>query len=170
MGTRLSITSPSQIYTFNATTDSVTVGRSLKCDFNIPKEDLSREHCRIDIVGEDYFITDLGSKNGVFVDRIRLLPNERAKITETSLVVLASIYQMKINAYEIKTRSDIVIKIPKVETETVTFEMDFLMEQKAPATKKRPPVEDVPRSEAPKMVAGFIAVIAIMIIYQALGR
>lgn len=166
---RLSITSPTQIYTLNATSHSITIGRSLKCDFNIPKEDLSREHCRIDVENEEYFITDLDSKNGVFVDRLRILPQVRTKITESSHVVLASIYQLKINAYEIKTRSDIVIKIPRSDTETVTFEMDFSKDKPVEKVPKKKGPELSPVRETSKIIAGFVVALTVLIFYQAFG-
>jgi pSer/pThr/pTyr-binding forkhead associated (FHA) protein len=55
--------------------DSVTIGRSNKCDIVIPKESMSRQHCRVEIKGGEFFITDLNSINGVFIDGNKTQPN-----------------------------------------------------------------------------------------------
>lgn len=55
----------------------VTVGRSNKCDFMIADESLSRQHCLIELENGEFYITDLGSSNGVFIDGDRLPANTR---------------------------------------------------------------------------------------------
>lgn len=57
--------------------DQVIVGRSLKCDIVVPEEALSRQHCQIDLKDGEFFVTDLGSANGVFLDGVRIPPQER---------------------------------------------------------------------------------------------
>jgi FHA domain len=56
------------------------LGRDDMCDLVIPDRQVSRRHARIWLEGEDYFLEDLGSKNGTFVngqelDRPRALQN-----------------------------------------------------------------------------------------------
>ncbi len=56
--------------------ETITIGRSNKCDLVIPQESISRQHCKVEIKGEEFFITDLGSINGVYIEGNKILPNE----------------------------------------------------------------------------------------------
>lgn len=56
-------------------TDSVSIGRSSKCDLVIPHEGMSRHHCKIELKDGEIYITDLGSINGVFIDGKKLTAN-----------------------------------------------------------------------------------------------
>ena len=55
----------------------VTVGRSPKCDLVIPHESISRKHCQIEVIKGNFYITDLGSSNGVTVNGIRIPAEHR---------------------------------------------------------------------------------------------
>jgi hypothetical protein len=55
----------------------VTIGRSNKADFVVNDESLSRVHCQVDLVDGQFFITDLGSANGVYIDSTRLEANQK---------------------------------------------------------------------------------------------
>lgn len=55
--------------------DIVVIGRSTKCDIVIPHESMSRQHCQIEFRDGEFFVTDLGSSNGVFVDEEKIEPN-----------------------------------------------------------------------------------------------
>ncbi|MES2525764.1 MAG: FHA domain-containing protein [Bdellovibrionota bacterium] len=49
-----------------------TLGRSETCRICIPSEHFSREHCLIEFVDGKVYVTDLESKNGVFINHIRI--------------------------------------------------------------------------------------------------
>lgn len=49
-----------------------TVGRSAECRVSIDSEHFSREHCLIELIDGKIFVTDQNSKNGVFINHIRL--------------------------------------------------------------------------------------------------
>lgn len=59
------------------TKNSMLIGRSKACDFQINEESISRQHCLIENVNGEVFITDLNSANGVFIDSNRITPNIR---------------------------------------------------------------------------------------------
>jgi len=61
--------------------DSLTIGRSTKSDICIPDESLSRSHCLLQYSNGDFFITDLGSANGVHIDGRRIGANLRTQFT-----------------------------------------------------------------------------------------
>ena len=49
-----------------------TIGRSESCRLVIDSEGFSREHALIELVDGALYVTDLGSKNGVYINHIRL--------------------------------------------------------------------------------------------------
>lgn len=51
----------------------VTFGRSKKADVFVDDEKLSRKHCKIARIGMGYRLIDLGSRNGTFVNGMRIL-------------------------------------------------------------------------------------------------
>ena len=56
---------------------SVIVGRSPKCDLVVPHDSMSRQHCQIDYFKEQFYITDLGSSNGVSINGQKIPPNQK---------------------------------------------------------------------------------------------
>lgn len=56
--------------------ESVTIGRSKACDIVIVSEGISRKHCLVEIKEGEFYITDLGSINGVFIDGKQINPHE----------------------------------------------------------------------------------------------
>lgn len=177
---RLTLTSPIESYAHVTPENNIRIGRSSKCEFTIPREDLSREHCLLEAAADGYYVTDLGSKNGVAVDRIQIPPHIRTKVDETSVIVLANIYTLKINALEIFSKKDIVAKTKapaKEDTETVSFSLDIeaTTEKKLPVfgkrASKRRSVSDAETAnyEVIKMAVGFLLVVS-FVIYHALGR
>jgi pSer/pThr/pTyr-binding forkhead associated (FHA) protein len=80
---------PTQEKTVNKS--KVIIGRSKTCDIVIADEGLSRQHCQIEIEGGEFFITDLGSANGVFLDSKRIEPNVRTPFSTFWQIGLATL-------------------------------------------------------------------------------
>lgn len=57
---------------FKTDKDKVLIGRKSICDIVISKDEISREHCLIELRGEEIFVTDLKSVNGVFINGERI--------------------------------------------------------------------------------------------------
>ena len=51
---------------------SYTIGRRSQNDVHLPDKSISRQHCRIDYDGEFYWIVDLDSHNGTYVNGRRV--------------------------------------------------------------------------------------------------
>ena len=67
------------------------VGRSVKCDVVLKDESLSRQHCLIEIQDGEFYITDVGSANGITIDGIRIAPNERTRFASFNSLFLATV-------------------------------------------------------------------------------
>jgi hypothetical protein len=57
---------------FPLTRNTITIGRGPHCDLQIVTHFVSREHARLTLRGSSAFIEDLGSRNGVFVNSVRV--------------------------------------------------------------------------------------------------
>ena len=65
----------------NVSKTAVTIGRSNKADFVVSDEAFSRVHCLIEVQDGNFYITDLGSANGVFIDGNRIPPDQKTPFT-----------------------------------------------------------------------------------------
>ena len=148
----------------------------MKCDFNIPRDDLSREHCLVESDGDNFFVTDLGSKNGISVNGKKLTPLMKTSVSEEATIVLSNIYYLKINPIMVKTKADIVLKRINPEIDTRTFQLEIPEEKQVLPAKARkilkktkgPAPEETPKKESAKMIIGFILVLG-FVLYQAFG-
>lgn len=55
----------------------IVVGRNSGNDLVIKHDSVSRQHCRIEVAKGVFYITDLGSSNGTFIDGQKLEPQKR---------------------------------------------------------------------------------------------
>ena len=53
--------------------DDFIVGRNADCSLQIPVDDVSRHHARIFCSNEEYYVEDLGSTNGTYVNGISIV-------------------------------------------------------------------------------------------------
>ncbi|HUO07240.1 MAG TPA: FHA domain-containing protein [Phycisphaerae bacterium] len=56
--------------------ESVVIGRSGDCDYQIPLAVISRRHCKLSQKGDRLILKDLGSSNGTFLNDKRVLQAE----------------------------------------------------------------------------------------------
>jgi pSer/pThr/pTyr-binding forkhead associated (FHA) protein len=56
--------------------DSIVIGRSGDCDFQIPLAVVSRRHCKVSRKGGRLVVKDLGSSNGTYLNNQRVLQAE----------------------------------------------------------------------------------------------
>lgn len=175
---KFSLTSNKDAFSFATSKQAITIGRSHTCDFSVPKEDLSREHCLIELDNNEIFITDLGSKNGVSINRARISPHKRYSIASDSEVLLSNKYLFKVNpvGIEIRSKLDLVDHhnvSPVAETVTIQLEAEKPFEQ---SMKTRPPTslpvkirrksaeetKSGPNPETIKMILGFVVITGIL--------
>ena len=70
---------------FALTKKTITVGRGPHCDLQIITHFVSREHARLTVSGDATLIEDLGSRNGVFVNSVRV---DRRHLQQGDLVTI----------------------------------------------------------------------------------
>jgi hypothetical protein len=110
----------------------IIIGRGQSCDLRVVDEGLSRRHALFEITDEGYFVTDLESSNGVFIDNQRLRPNQRTpfpsylplrlgqvklQIEDNSGAVPDKLMPKKI-VPAIKTSEKIIRPAPRLHSET----------------------------------------------------
>jgi pSer/pThr/pTyr-binding forkhead associated (FHA) protein len=110
---RITVTNGDETFAYTLTESEVVIGRSSSCTFSIQKDNLSRQHCQINIEEDGYYITDLGSKNGTAVNREKIPPHTKVRFTSADFVTIANHYTLHINVVEIKTKADIAINRTK---------------------------------------------------------
>jgi cell division protein FtsW (lipid II flippase) len=73
--------------------EEAVIGRDPGCDITIPDPFVSARHARVCVSGGSYFVEDLGSANGTFINgrplvgRERLLPGDRLQIGKVALTL-----------------------------------------------------------------------------------
>jgi hypothetical protein len=65
------------VQTFSTAKAKIIIGRSPKADIVVTQEGFSRQHCQIELVDGEVFITDLDSANGIFIDGKKIEPNNK---------------------------------------------------------------------------------------------
>ena len=73
----------------------LVIGRSEKCDLSLPiVHDLSRQHAKLEFSGGQWFLSDLGSKFGTFVNDVRI--EQPVSISESDIVRLGGLAKIKL--------------------------------------------------------------------------
>lgn len=78
--------------TIPITDSGVIIGRSAsKSEYVVSgNNDISREHARVFKQGNTYYIEDLNSRNGTYVDGLKIYPHQKKEICEGNIVMLAT--------------------------------------------------------------------------------
>jgi hypothetical protein len=103
---------------------SVLIGRGSNCDVILKVEGLSRQHCKIEIDRKgNFFVTDLGSTNGVMIDGQLIPPNTPTAYSEILPLAIGSIPNVTLEASEPeavevtfeapKKAAKVVLELPK---------------------------------------------------------
>jgi pSer/pThr/pTyr-binding forkhead associated (FHA) protein len=104
------------IQSFPIRQKAFVIGRAASCHVSVKSSELSREHCRVDIVGQTIYLTDLNSSNGVYVDNVQLRPDVKTKYTTNQQLHMGDCYVVFDLSSEELTRSMINIR-PLLESE-----------------------------------------------------
>ena len=99
---------------------SIIIGRHLDSDLVIENLSVSRHHAKIELVGNDYFLEDLGSANGTFMNEEKI---SRHKLKDHDEIVLGKVHIFFIEDIKAEEDSmplspfdfDKTVVIPKIE-------------------------------------------------------
>jgi predicted component of type VI protein secretion system len=69
----------------------VVIGRSAQSNIIIPENILSRKHAQLEVKNGEYFITDLASSNGVYIDGKRIEPSTKTSFSTFQTLALGPI-------------------------------------------------------------------------------
>ena len=68
--------------------DKIFIGRSPECDIQFPVKSISRKHAGLYLHNEEYFIEDLESTNGIYINGIKI---EKASLRNGDFIELGEI-------------------------------------------------------------------------------
>ncbi|HXH29466.1 MAG TPA: FHA domain-containing protein [Bacteriovoracaceae bacterium] len=153
-------------FTHSDSNDIVRIGRSDENDCVVSNKELSRFHCVVELQREVYFITDLGSKNGITINGARINPNEKVQLSSDMEVWLAG-------KFPISFKKDQPTQ--EFTTTTATTGFDKLANKGRPVKKKTyQGVPGVPKKQVVndnKKLIPYLVVTAVLIILMFfLGR
>jgi FHA domain len=60
--------------------DQMVIGRGSECGLSLPLSSVSRRHAEIHAVSGNWYVEDLGSRNGTFVDGARVVAGTRCRL------------------------------------------------------------------------------------------
>ena len=91
---KIYLVSENESYSHEVNRPETSIGRAETNHFCVPSLELSRQHCILYMENDRLHIVDVGSKNGVFVDGIRIPVNEKFEVTIRSLITLSKIFNL----------------------------------------------------------------------------
>ena len=75
--------------------DGLLIGRLPPCQVQLNLREVSRQHAQIGLDGSRFFVADLGSTNGTFVNGKPLAPHQRHLLSDGDLVQVASVLVLR---------------------------------------------------------------------------
>lgn len=149
--------------------DSFIIGRSSKCEVVIPHEGMSRQHCQIEVIDGEVYITDLGSTNGVFINGEKIEPHKKTPYATYLTLAFGAVQSMQIQLTEptkslsyssiVAAKKDLPKETPSANNNTVMTKTKNLQEPSKTSEKnplKKPESKINFRSVAINLMALFI--------------
>lgn len=114
---------------FEVSKPSFIIGRSQQADVIIPHEGMSRKHCLIENKNGQFFITDLKSSNGVYIDEKRIPPSVETPLPEYLNLSFGAVQSLRIErednqGFEIRPRT-VATTLPQDKGEKGTTKTDI---------------------------------------------
>lgn len=127
---------------FKVDKDSCVIGRSAQCDVVIPHESISRRHCQIDYRNGEFYVTDLGSINGVTVDGQKITPNKPVKFQSFFALAFGAVQSLIIDLPEERTSVQVnpllATTLPKEKPRPQKIQNAKTVELPSSTTNKKP--------------------------------
>ena len=126
---------------FKVEKDSFVIGRSGQCDVVITHESISRRHCQIEYRNGDFYVTDLGSINGVSVDGEKIKPEKPIKFQSYLPLSFGAVQSLIIDLPEERTSVQVnpllATTLPKEKPRTHKIQSAKTVELPQSSTKKK---------------------------------
>ena len=75
----------------------ILIGKASICDYVVDNDFVSREHCKFIIQNDIFYILDLNSTNGTFINGEKIEPNKKIEIKKGIEIILAANYELDWN-------------------------------------------------------------------------
>lgn len=75
--------------------EKITIGRTIVNDIQLEYTAISRFHAFFNMAEDSYYLTDVGSKNGTWVNEKRLAPYTPIMVREYDVIVLGQVVRLK---------------------------------------------------------------------------
>lgn len=150
--------------------DSFTIGRSSKADIVVPHEGMSRQHCQIEVINGDIFVTDLGSTNGVLIDGHKIDPHVKTPYQSYLSLSFGAVSSLQIQTEEasIPARNSINRNTGSSNnTRTITRSMQETL-KKETAESQKTTVTKTKASTEEKIKSIFVNLLALLILGGAI--
>lgn len=89
--------------------NTCVIGRSAKCDVVVPHDGMSRQHCQIDMIDGEVFVTDLGSTNGVLIDGQKIEPHTKTPYATFLTLSFGAVSSLQIESDEAKSAASMKV-------------------------------------------------------------
>jgi pSer/pThr/pTyr-binding forkhead associated (FHA) protein len=99
---------------FDLNAEAITIGRGSKNDIIIRDNEVSREHCTLRRIGEEYEVEDVTSSNGTFVNGLRVQGS--MLLQEGAIVELGDTITMEYERTSVRKASGALSHLEDVET------------------------------------------------------
>jgi signal transduction histidine kinase/pSer/pThr/pTyr-binding forkhead associated (FHA) protein len=110
---------------YSITLSSVRIGRGLSSDIRLLADGVSRSHATIKLKGGDYYLTDLQSRNGTFLNGQKV--TRTCKLNNGDILVLARSVELRYECPDGDFRKSDIADLVRISTDlhpTIESEMD----------------------------------------------
>lgn len=116
---------------FELTKSEIIIGREDNVDITIPASAVSRRHARLILEGDQYFIEDLGSSNGTFINGQSL--TKRRPLNSGDRIRLGQIINLVYEAPAVESNKTVMRSVESDKTMVRSVEPDKTVMRAAPA-------------------------------------
>ncbi|HCS51203.1 FHA domain-containing protein [Rubinisphaera sp.] len=100
------------------------IGRQNHCDIRVVSNELSREHCRIEVDHDEAHLIDLGSTNGTYLNQNKLEPHQPYQLSEGDIIRLGPA-AFSIRIHDMNESAALDETLSSVSEETINGEVEL---------------------------------------------
>ena len=113
------------------------IGRQNHCDVRVLSGEISREHCRIEVVAQGAVLIDLGSTNGTFLNGNRIEAQDDTPLGDNDQIQVGpASFSVRLVDVDEQTDDDAELGAPVEDTLYVSADDDLLLDDSADAAEE----------------------------------